>query len=334
MNGVNMKTALRPLLNSFRNQTKNAFSAENLNITPLAKVGAVLLAGIYTVSHLTPNETKNSLASTYISLFHRFIDPTLISSNDAREAVWTSYKAGLNVFATSPLFYSLYHLIHRSGLPKRHHIPQSLLRGFTGTAATIPAVFIMYGTAAVALPAIRAQYMKHGYTKEEAKKLSEGTVFLGLAAPLEFAVEAAGCGVKPSQMLSRLAPVATALITVRLASGVLVQYRALNSEIDDPVRQYTDLGKTVLGTSVAQHGLNGCMRAMSDGTGGKGYLKYLTTGDTLGKGTRITSLRQMGGTLLQRTAFGFAWNERSHRTVERPSWAQEMPQQERVIESD
>ncbi len=128
-------------------------------------------------------------------------------------------------------------------------------------------------------------------------------------------------------MLSRLAPVATTFVVIRLASGVLLQYRALDAETDDQWREYKDLGKTIFGTSIAQHGLNGCMRALSDNTGGKGLLQYLRTGDTLGKGTALTSLRQIGGTVVQRMAFCTAWNHLSHHKTKAPVWT-------RVIESE
>jgi hypothetical protein len=332
-----MTTAFQSLFNSLRKQIPDALSSKNIQMTPLAKTGAVLLAGTFVVSTFLPEKEKNKIVTKYVSEFQKWVDPKLISNAEARDALWKSYQAGVNVVITSPLFYSLYHFIHRSGLPMRHHIPQSLLRGFTGTAATLPAVMLMYGTAAVALPAIEAEYLRKGYLKEKipgqktttAADMAEATVFLGLGAPIEFVVEASGCGISPSKMLSRIAPVATTFVVGRLASGVLVQYRALDTEItdpltekkEDPLREYKDLGKTVFGTSIAQHGLNGCMRALADGTGGKGILRYLGSGDTLEKGTALTSLRQVGGTVLQRTAFCAAWNHLSHQKPEAPAWA-------------
>src|SRR5690349_14981290 len=97
-----------------------AFSAmrtlcSNAQYTPLAKTGTAILAGGYAASKLLPEEQKNRCVTTYVSVFHRFVNPELISSKEVRGVLWSNYQSIENVIASSPVFYSLYHLIHRSG---------------------------------------------------------------------------------------------------------------------------------------------------------------------------------------------------------------------------
>ncbi|MBS3904075.1 MAG: hypothetical protein KGZ39_01965 [Simkania sp.] len=297
---------------------KNSLAAE---FTPLVKVGTGLLFGSWMISELADDQQKESLVRRYVAIANQCINTDRVSENDIRTSLWNNYQSGVNVIASSPVFYGMYHFIHSSGLPIHQHITRAALRGITGTAATVPAFCAMYGAAALVLPAIQSKYMRFGASKEDAKSLGEATVFLGLAAPIEYAAEAIGCGVKGSQMRSRLFPLATALISLRLASGVLLQYRALDDTDKSSQRKYTDLTKSVAGTTVAQHGINATMQAMSNGTGLKGVMSYLKQGTANGNRPHLSAARQLGGTLAQRVAFVTVWNELSHRKVSPPAWA-------------
>lgn len=261
---------------------------------------------------LDPSDKKR-VADCYVNTVGRWVEHR-ISNEKLRDTLWSNYQGFDDVVFLSPCIYFIYHGIHPSGFTMEHHAWQALYRGLIGSISTVPVFAGMYGVSAVALPVIQSEYMKYGVSEERAKPFAEATVVLGLAAPIACAAEAIGCGVSFKQMRSRLFPMATVLISMRLATSILLQ--GLASEHAD--HQYRDLAIPVVGTTVVQHGINATMQSLSYGQRFSDVLRYLKfgTGDSYRSGLKQFCKASMQGAFFAGLLYTLKGEESP-----RPEWA-------------
>lgn len=280
-----------------------------------ARTGMAVTVSAIAWSLFSSDNQKREVVSKCLQGY-RFLGVDNIGDGELKNHLWQGLQSVDNMMKASPLFYMAYHAIHPSNLKMGPHLARALGRGLTGTFASVPALAVFYSAATVLLPTIQSQAMKRGYSVEEAKNISQGTVFLGIGSPLEFGVEAVGCGVRPRQFALAPVLVGTAFITGRLAAGILTQYRAIDGK-GDPKR---DLAITIGGTTFAQHGINACLQSMTHGGGLSGIGRYFWAGNVAGVGGFGSGMKQLGGTFLQRVLFGAYWNHLSHQPQPVPPW--------------
>ena len=293
---------------------------------PSTRLGMKLLAGIALGSCFATDEQKRRLIEKNIQ-FYRFcgVKPDCISDQELQRRVWMCWRSVFNVLLASPLFYASYHGIHRSGLPLQQHFLQSCGRGISGTLAALPPLIVYYGASTLEIPIIQSRLVDHGYSKANARDTAKRVAFVGLGAPVEFTVEAWGCGMRFNQLRLVTALFGTVCIAGRLATGVLVQYRAAERRQTGcpqvgPSGASDVFFKTLIGTTLAQHGINASMQTMANGKGIKGVWHYFISGQVSGKAELKGSLRQLGGTFLQRILFSALWTALCHREQPLPKW--------------
>lgn len=297
------------------------WTAANLGWTSGAKVGVGCLLAGTGFSCGASDQLKREVVDSFLPLYQK-LGVERLPASELRKTVFNSLQSVENVVLSGPLFYIAYQLLHpEKGVKMSHHVIRSVGRGFNGNLASIPALLAFYGVAAVAIPAVREQLLKRGYSEKEAKERAEGGVILS-AAPGEVVVEAIGCQVRPLSMTLPTALFATALTAGRLASGVLVQMQAVTSDEShsEEVKQ-KNFAKTLVLTTLFQHGIFGAMEATKAKAGAPGMLRYMAQGAVAsGEGSVKKAALRFAGTGMQRFFFVLAWNELSHMEVAQPKW--------------
>uniref|UniRef100_A0A7S1J3Y1 Uncharacterized protein n=1 Tax=Eutreptiella gymnastica TaxID=73025 RepID=A0A7S1J3Y1_9EUGL len=274
---------------------------------------------------LLPAETKASGMAGLVRTFRALgIKEANLSNTELLEDhIKRNLVAGWNVFLASPSFYFLWHLVHKAGFTT------SAVRSITGSVRIVPFLGLLYGTCACAIPWTTSLLMDRGQSVTEAKSNASTVVMLSGVAVLEAIVELRGCGVAFNQMtVGALLCFVPALIG-RLAAGVLVQQQKIGGEfhnvlppawkLDGGLKSSlyslcetlcidTDFFKTVVGTSVFQHILNGITYVLLT-HGQKTRMlhlgRYLTGGLD---GTAASAMQQFARTVSLRLGFCGVWN--------------------------
>lgn len=300
-----------------------------------AKIGLALTLGSIFGAKVSTDEQKRALLERSIT-FYRLCGVKAEHQSDLelKKTVWQTVTSVVNVVKASPLFYVVYHAIHPSELSRSQHLLRSCGRGMAGTLASIPAMLLFYGVAAASMPVISSRLQDRGYDKKAADSSSQTAVFVGIGSPLEFGVEALGCGITPTQLSLGPALLGTSAIAGRLAAGVLLQYRAVGESqsddyVEDSKRKWRDFTYSWLGTTFAQHAINGSMQTITHRHGMMGIYNYFRYGATSGTGSLQRAALRFAGTGFQRFVFMMYWNHLNHQSQELPSW---MHPQERLLE--
>lgn len=301
------------------------YNAQTLGFSSSAKTGLALGLALSGASALLDDEQKKKLANRIVSFYRQTgIKEENISSDEIKKALSTSIESTKCVVASSPLFYFVFNAIHKSKLPLGHHLFTAGIKGFTGTLACIPAMLVFYAGAAYMIPCAENALMRQGLSKKQAHSRAEEAIILGLGSPLEFYIETRGCGIT-TRLPFLTTAAGTLFVAGRLATGVLVQYRALDETSNDEhtkdsSRKYTDLLKSAAGTTVTQHLLNGTVQSIRHNTGVKSIISYVKSGDVTDNNLKAGGLRQLAGTFVQRILFTYAWNELTHQNKKTPEW--------------
>lgn len=298
------------------------YNARNLGITPLAITGGTSLALYGLASTKLTDDQKIQAAKLWTAFQKALIDPKHVTDQDLLDTTLQSMISAENVVLSSPVFYGLYQLIHDSGLPFKHHILQSLIRGLSGTAATGCITAAFYVTAAAVIPWLQEKNEANGMSKKEALLTAQTTAFVA-AGPIEGLLEGTGAGLKVTQMMNPgLAVLATVLLTGRLATGALTQFKATGEkDSNDTFNKARSFTITALGTTFFQHGINGVMQTLNKGHGWQGLGKYFTRGNTSGIGSSIDSAGQFAKTFGLRVVYSALWNSLSYREQAPRAWA-------------
>ena len=298
--------------------TRPTTTKEILQLDGMVYTGAFMFTGIAAFLTTTTKEEKRDWLIWSMRLFRdagirkEHVNDEVLATNIA-----TLLESGCNNILASPLFYSVWHMIHRQSFGV------SVLRGFTGTLRIVPFMTAFYCFAAFIVPYSTQHFMKQGDEYENAYNKSQYSLVFGISI-VETIVELLGCGVGLNQMsLAPLLVFYPALIG-RIVSGVLLQIKKTGAEFENILpASFKDesasewqrgLSKgldlfaiddsffiTLFGTSVFQHVLNGVTFIML--TRGKAT----TLGD-IGRYMKEGGLAQLLRTVGMRFSFCLGWN--------------------------
>ena len=298
--------------------TRPTTTKEILQLDGMVYTGAVMFGGIAIFLNTSTKEEKRDWLLWSMRLFRdagirkEHVNDEVLATNIA-----TLLESGCNNILASPLFYSVWHLIHRQSLGV------SILRGFTGTLRIVPFMTAFYCFAAYIVPYATQHFLKQGDEYETAYQKSQYSLVFGISI-VETIVELMGCGVVLNQMtLAPLLLFYPALIG-RIVSGVLLQIKKTGAEFENilpasyrdenapewqqSVSKALDLLAidesffiTLFGTSVFQHILNGVTFIML--TRGKAT----TLGD-IGRYMKEGGFAQLLRTIGMRFSFCLGWN--------------------------
>ena len=287
--------------------------------------GSGFLIALGGAAVLLPMETKASGLAGLVQTFRTLgIKETNLSNAELLEDhIKRNMVAGWNVVLASPSFYFLWHFVHKAGLTT------SAVRSITGTVRIVPFLGLLYGTCACAIPWATSKLMDRGQGMAEAKSNASTVVMLSGVAVLEAIVELRGCGVAFDQMTAGALLCFVPALIGRLAAGVLVQQQKIGGEFQNVLPPDWGAGgglrtslynvcdtlcidkeffKTVVGTSIFQHILNGITYVLL--THGKNTRmlhigRYLTGGLD---GTAASAMQQFARTVSLRLGFCGVWN--------------------------
>ncbi len=201
---------------------KEIYNAKNLEVSTFSKVGAAAVTLATLAGTCLTEEQKKEAAQAWVSLQKAFIDPHHVTDQDLLDTTLQSYKGIRNVVQSSPAFYGIYQLIHKSGLPFHHHVAQSAIRGINGTLKSAPILGIFYAAASFAIPKFQEDYEAKGMSKKDALSKAQAKTFI-LGGPIEFALEAIASGVKFGPKTLGVTFLATSLLAGRITPGALVK---------------------------------------------------------------------------------------------------------------
>ncbi len=288
-----------------------------------AKTGAALIGGAVFVYATASEERNKKWSDMGVSVVRSLGVSDRISNKEIKTNFYRCIENICCIVAASPSFYFAYYAIHRNQrVPLAKHLFESILKGYSGTLASTPALAGMYTLATGILPIAEDLLLRRGVDKETAHEAAKGIAFLGLGAPVELYVEAKGCSVQ--KIPFRLGLLGTACISMRSLAGILNMWNATEQKILTPeeaiAKKIKDWAVAIMGTTAAQHLLNGTMQSMTHRQGFAGVGRYLKFGNVTGAKFPLESPKRFLGTLGQRILFMTIWNELTHHPRKTPKW--------------